>query len=69
MTLLQKGTCREERGYMWGCVLRTHPHIYPHSPLASSFFSELDNVYEKSVRSGDGQLDVEQAILSMSLLY
>jgi hypothetical protein len=48
MTLLQKGTCREERGYMWGggggAGGATHPHIYPHSPLASSFFSELTDI-------------------------
>jgi len=26
---------------MWGCALRAHPHISPHSSFASSFFSRV----------------------------
>jgi len=26
-------------GYMWGCMRRMHPHIYPRSSLASGFCS------------------------------
>jgi len=29
MSELQKTPAWEEQGYMWGCVRRTHPHIYP----------------------------------------
>ena len=28
MSLLKKATSSRKKGYMWGCGLRPHPHIY-----------------------------------------
>ena len=43
MNPLKKGQLQEEDGYMWGCGVRPHPHIYQSLVLAAVFFSALNN--------------------------
>jgi hypothetical protein len=56
---------KSEKGYMWGCGLCPHPHIYPFFLLAVVFSVDSTNI--KHLVSRAGWINIDAALGSESV--